>query len=68
MDKGFYFYSKGSGHYDPFIFQKDTFPENNITAVSIIRMIICGYEVLFWSFMCLASDQSLQKGSFLVSN
>ena len=68
MDKGFYFYSKGSGYYDPFIFQKDTFPENNITAVSIIRMIICGYEVLFWSFMWWTSDQSLQKGSFLVSN
>ena len=27
VDKGFHFYLKGSGYYDSFIFQKDTFTE-----------------------------------------
>ena len=62
VDKGFHFSSKGSGHYHPFIFQKNTFTECSITAVGIIRKEICGHEVLFWSFMDCVSDQSLENG------
>ena len=62
LDKGFHFCSKDSGYYDSFIFQKDIFTESNITAVGILRMSICEYEVLFWPYMGCVSDQSLQNG------
>ena len=61
VDKGFHFCSKGSGYYDLFIFQKDTFTECNITTVGVIKKYICQYEVLFCSSMDCVSDQSLQN-------
>ena len=61
VDKEFHLCLKGSGYYDSFIFQKNTFTECNITAVGIIRKKICGYEVMFWPFIGYVSDQSLQN-------